>query len=194
MIEVLTTDKICGYFIAIIVAISLFVQTYISVDPFTNIFFRKVDTGTNYQLLSTSRILTNGTASNIDDTSVYNMEYYKFFEEIENILQHYSYDENMAVIYPNFSPGPGVYGTSKGFLNYDTSKKHIVTYYSEATVPLNWAESSEELDGFDTVLVLSVHNMDSNEDLIDYMDSFEKEDEAVFDDVMMIECSLWKRK
>lgn len=190
---VLMLDQIWAYILTVLLSVLMCLQTFYTVDPVSNFVFQEYETGTRSRLLCTRRIFTNETSSIISDSEIYNMEYYRFFDQIEDILSYYSYDENTVVYYSDMTHGPDVYGVPEGFFYYDTKKKSFLTYCDDDAIPLVWGESVETLDNYNRVIYIKPYQRTESEELLRGLSNYKVVQTDVFDDYIFIDATLYER-
>ena len=189
---VLVLDRKWGYILSLVLSVLVCAQTFYTVDPVSCLVFQKFETGTDSKMFSTGSVFSNTTTSDINDSVIYNMEYYRFFEQIEEILDHYSYDEKTVVYYSDMSHGPDSYGATNGFFYFDTKKKKIMTYCTENSVPLVWGESVETMEGYNKVIVIKPFLFEEDEELMLCLADYREVQKDVFDDFIHIDAVLYE--
>ncbi len=190
---VLFLDRIWAYTLTAIISVLMCLQTFYTVDPVSYYVFQQYETGTDSKLLCTGSVFSNSNTSIIGDSVIYNMDYYRYFEQIEDILDHYSYDEDTVVYYSDLSHGPDVYGAPNGFFYYDTKKKKFLTYCANTAIPLVWGESVDTMEKYNRVILIKPYLKAENEELLKCLSNYNEVRTDVFDDYIFIDATLYER-
>ena len=119
-----------------VMAVLLFVQSFITIDPITIMLFERVnreETGSNIVNMSYQFCF--------DDSSIYNREYSYYREMIDFILKEFEYNPTMALVFP---PAYST-GEQRDIMYWNDKEKRVVAGVSEDSFLIKFVKADEIL-------------------------------------------------